>query len=146
LVWNSKWSISEMFQKWDWTNLAKAWWDFSAGVVPILSTVHESAILSNALGYRDFILGKWYEMGYLEKWFRTVGAIPLAGLGVKVAWKATIAVWEKIASKTTMTVGKWIIESSSAWIKIVQTGAQLGTYGVLGYSAFAWVYDLAIKK
>jgi hypothetical protein len=146
LIWNNKWSITEAWEKGDYATLSKLGWDFAAGAVPIVSSFHETAMLSNAFGYKDFILGNGYEMSSLEKWFRVAWAIPLWWLITKGAGKAILAVGEKTSIgivKTAWTVIEWVSETT---VKSVQMIGQTATYGILGYSAATFTYDLFPSK
>ncbi len=143
LLWNHQGGVADLYNKWDYITLSKLGWDFVAGVIPLVSTVHETAMLSNGLGYRDFVLGKWYEMGTLEKWFRVAGAIPLGGLVTKTVGKVAISAGEHAGISAVKKSGQmieWISDIVVAWAK---TAWQVGTYGVLGYSAVTMTYDLS---
>jgi hypothetical protein len=142
LIWNHQWSLAELWKKGDYTQLGKLGWDFVAGAVPILSSVHETAILSNSLGYKDFILWEWYTMGNIEKWFRVVWAIPLGGVVTKTVWKWAIAVGEKMGANAIKASWQAIAWVSDIAMATARATWQVGTYSILGYSAFMMTYDL----
>ncbi len=135
LLWDSKWGITDLWNKWDYVTLSKMGWDVVAGAVPIVSSLHETAMLSNALWYRDVILGKGYEMSNLEKGFRVAWAIPL-GAGLAVAGgKLAVKAWVRWAWHAIV----WVSEIIGNSVKTIWT---VGTYWYLWYQATQVAYNV----
>lgn len=143
LIWNHKGSAMELWNKGDYESLAKIGWDFTAGAIPIVSSVHESLILSNTGWYRDFILGKDYKMSDLEKWFRVVWAVPLGGLVTKTVWKWVLAVGEAASVGAIKTTGRVIEGVSDIALGSVKNVGQIATFGVLAYTAYQFTADIS---